>query len=235
MIKRIYEFDERFSPDGYYRGKVNAAAAAYGFSYDFCRFYSYGGGYILIYNSSCVMTGNFKKGELSEFLDFCGAYSLECPGGDAPAGFKPYKRTRLSCPVSEYEYDEKLLRVDSGFEDIYNILLSSFGEKIDHDLWYADISHRVRHGVSSTFLYKNCAAGRIDFIGGSCGYFSDIAVSPDHRRKGIGEELLKIMGAYLFRKGLCGELYAYNDVLPFYLRRGFKTLGSDVYYRRKEI
>lgn len=234
VIRRIYRFDGEHSLDGYYGGKIKAAAESYGFSYDFCRFYSYDGGYILIYNSSSIMTGIFKNGELSEFLDFCGAYSLECPKGDAPEGFEAYPRTMLTFPVMPYEYEKNELTVNSGFGRIYEITQSSFGD-IDRDLWYADISHRVRHGISTTFLYKNCASGRIDFVSENCGYIADIAVSPESRHKGTGGELLKVIGNHLFRMGLCGKLYAYNDVLPFYLHGGACVESSDVYYRRKEI
>lgn len=234
MISRIYGFDGEHSLNGCYGGKIKAAAEGYGFSYDFCRFYSCEAGYILIYNSSCVMTGEFTKGELSEFLDFCGVYSLECPHGDVPEGFQAYDRTMLSLTVKPYEYNENELTVNGGFGRICEIVQSSFGN-IDRSLWYADISHRVRHGISTTFLYKDCAAGRIDFINDGCGYISDIAVAPESRNKGIGGQLLKIIGDELFRRGLCGRLYAYNDMLPFYLHRGFRAEGGDVYYLRKDI
>lgn len=236
MITRAYSFDELKLSNSYYGGKIRSYAEAYGFGYDFCRFYRSNSGSILINNSNGVFDGEFLSDEeLNCFIRFSGIATIEAAFDFDIEGFVRTERFFLTAPVTEsFSYREEDLSVNCRLGEVYEILESSFG-KIDRDIWYADMSHRIRHGVSRLFLYKSCAVGSVDFEYGDMGYISDIAVSPDARGQGIAGELLKIIQVFLFTRNITGGLYAYNDMLPFYLHNGYKISGSGSYYTLKGI
>lgn len=236
MITRAYSFDELKLSDSYYGGKIRSYAEAYGFGYDFCRLYRSDCGSILINNSNGVFDGDFSHDEeLDCFIRFSGITSFEAAFEHDIDGFERTERKLLSAPVTEsFSYREEDLSVDCRLGEAYDILERSFG-RMDRDLWYADMSHRIRHGVSRLFLYKDCAVGTVDFEYGNVGYISEIAVAPEFRGRGIAGELLRIIQAYLFTRNITGELYAYNDLLPFYIRCGYKQIGKGSYYTLKGI
>ncbi|MGN0696525.1 MAG: GNAT family N-acetyltransferase [Oscillospiraceae bacterium] len=236
MITRAYSFDELKLSDSYYGGKIRSYAEAYGFGYDFCRFYRADGGSILINNSNGVFDGDFLPDEeLDCFIRFSGITSFEAEFDIDIEDFDRMERYFLTAPAAEsFSYNEKDLSVNCRLGEVYEILEKSFG-KMERDIWYADMSHRIRHGVSRLFLYKNSAVGSVDFEYGDMGYISDIAVSPEARGQGLAGELLGIIHAYLFTRNITGGLYAYNDMLPFYLHNGYKVTGSGSYYTLKGI
>lgn len=236
MITRAYSFEELKLSDSYYGGKIRSYAKAYGFGYDFCRAYCSDRGSILVNNSNGVFDGEFLPDEeLLCFIRFSGITTIEAAFDFDIEGFELTERYFLTAPVTEsFSYRSEDLSVDCRLGEVYDILARSFG-KIDREIWYADMSHRIRHGVSRLFLYKDCAAGSVDFEYGSTGYISDIAVAPEMRGRGYAGELLKIIQAYLFTRNITGGLYAYNDMLPFYLHNGYKLTVSGSYYTLKGI
>lgn len=236
MITRAYSLEELKLSDSYYGGKIRSYAEAYGFGYDFCRFYRSDRGSILINNANGVFDGEFLHDEeLDCFIRFSGITSFEAAFDYDIEGFDRTERFFLTAPVTEsFSYREEDLSVNCRLGEVYEILESSFG-KMERDIWYADMSHRIRHGVSRLFLYKSCAAGAVDFENGDMGYISEIAVSPESRGQGAAGELLKIIQLYLFTRNITGGLYAYNDMLPFYLHNGYKITGSGSYYTLKGI
>ncbi len=232
VIKRIYSLDETGLPDGYYGGKVNAYAKAYGFGYEFCRFFEYSGGIALINNSNCVIKGVFDT-ELEQFISFSAVTSLECPActKDFLKGFKGEKRFLLERKHTS-QNKQTITDTDFKLEDVYKIISSAF-EISDCDLWYADASHRIRHGVSACFLLENKAAAFIGFEYRGAGYVSEVAVLPEARRKGLGSKLLSAVCACLSQRDLDTRLFAYESTLPFYLKNNFTIIGSDMYYTSK--
>ncbi|MGN1416525.1 MAG: GNAT family N-acetyltransferase, partial [Oscillospiraceae bacterium] len=224
MITRAYSFDELKLSDSYYGGKICSYAKAYGFGYDFCRFYRSDSGSILINNSNGVFDGAFSLDEeLICFIRFSGITTIESAFDFDIECFDRTERYFLTAPVTEsFYYREEDLSMDCRLGEVYEILKRSFGN-IGRDIWYADMSHRIRHGVSRLFLYKGCAVGSVDFEYGDIGCISDIAVSPESRGQGIAGELLRIIQGYLFTRNITGGLYAYNDMLPFYLHNGYEV------------
>ena len=58
---------------------------------------------------------------------------------------------------------------------------------------------------------------------GSVGWFGNLIVKPDHRRRGVGRELVKHALHYLQNKGVkTVGLYAYQNLVSFYNGLGFK-------------
>lgn len=68
MIKQIFDVSSEMVTDSYYGRKILAAFYAYGGDYDFCRFYSCGGGLIHIYNAGMVIDGDPDINEVEMFI-----------------------------------------------------------------------------------------------------------------------------------------------------------------------
>ncbi|MGN1100622.1 MAG: GNAT family N-acetyltransferase, partial [Huintestinicola sp.] len=109
---------------------------------------------------------------------------------------------------------------------------ASFGET-EFDMWYADMSHRIRHGVSKAYMHKNAACACTDFIYEGAAYISQVAVMPDERGKGYGRELLDMISCELLNAGTVPRLWAYDDVMGFYRSIGFSETDEDYIYLKR--
>jgi GNAT superfamily N-acetyltransferase len=61
-------------------------------------------------------------------------------------------------------------------------------------------------------------------------HLAEIAVHPDHGRRGVGSQLLDAVGEWARRRGTMLTLTTFAHVAwnaPFYARRGFRVLGVD--------
>ena len=114
---------------------------------------------------------------------------------------------------------------------MYDIVRAAFGVS-EFDLWYADMSHRIRHGVSRAFMCDNVSCACIDFVYGGYGYISQVAVSPEHRGNGYGRKITHMVSGELAGMGAVSRLWAYDDVYDFYRRLGFEPVGYDNIYKR---
>lgn len=89
------------------------------------------------------------------------------------------------------------------------------------EIFAPDVSHRLRHGgaVSSVSNYGAALA----FLFDRGGVMSGIALSPEHRGKGLGKKLLTSL-----LSTVDGDFFvAANDINKnFYLRNGFTLMGT---------
>jgi predicted GNAT family N-acyltransferase len=85
-----------------------------------------------------------------------------------------------------------------------------------------DALHVVAYREHGTTRYP-VATGRL-LPGGAIGR---LAVLMEARRGGIGSRVLQALIAHAARRGdACVRLYAQQEVVPFYLRHGFATVGE---------
>lgn len=232
MIKLITDPAELVLDKSYYSGRINAACIAYGTGYDFCRLYSFEKGSALIYNSSAVISGECDDvSELQSFVMINSPETVECPPQIAEKltlrGYEKKHRTlfeRKAVPHTENFPEAALLM------KMYEIIKASFGET-ELDMWYADMSHRIRHGVSKAYMHKNAACACVDFIYEGAAYISQVAVMPDERGKGYGRKLLDMISCELLKAGTVPRLWAYDDVIGFYSRAGFAAAGEDLIFK----
>lgn len=235
MIKLITDPAELVLDKSYYSGRIEAACKAYGTGYDFCRLYSFDKGSALIYNSSAVISGECDDtAELQSFIMLNSPETVECPPQTAEKltlrGYEKKYRTlfeRKAVPQTENSPEEAVLM------KMYEIVKASFGET-EFDMWYADMSHRIRHGVSKAYMYKSAACACVDFIYEGAAYISQVAVMPDQRGKGYGRELLDMLSCELNKSGTVSRLWAYDDVMGFYRSIGFSEIDEDNIYIKKE-
>lgn len=242
MIERIYNTPEKGFSKSYYGRKIRSYAESYGYEYDFCRIYKLDDtGLLLLNNSNCVIDGSFSDNdELEFFIKMHSPMGIELGRQAlkkfAPEGYERQERFMIAMNrCCEKNYSAKDIIINSGFEQIYRILSASFGE-IDHDLWYVDISHRVRHKTAMTLLYKNSAAAVIEFIDDDYAYISEVATLPEKRRQGLCRQLLGYISDYLTDKGITGHMLAYHDKALFYTHLGFDNIHTedDIYFTVKK-
>lgn len=231
MIRLISEPSELILDESYYSGRINAACAAYGTGYDFCRLYRLGSGSGLIYNSSCVLSGEHDDpAEISDFIMINSPDMLECPVylGDRLELMGYDKRRRIlferqSCPEADAVPEKARLM------DMYDIVKDAFGET-EFDLWYTDMSHRIRHGVSEAFIYKGVSCACVDLVYEGTAYISQVATLSGERGKGYAGKLLDLISCMLLNEGNIPRLWAFEELEGFYRKAGFIPVGEDIIY-----
>lgn len=232
MIERIYSRECAYASDDYYGGKLESYLNAYGTGYDFCRIYSFSPkGSLLLYNANAVISGSAENfSELSAFLLMNRPDAIECDKEVSdrltPDGYDKVKRTLFrirSAPTNEHA-DELSLRT------MYDILSTSF-DGIFFDLWYTDLSHRIRHNISMAVTYKSAACASVDFIHNGRAYISSLAVKPEHRRKGYARTVLDIICGSINAEGY---LWATEESAEYYYKSGFEAVKEDIMFYRAE-
>ncbi len=246
MIRRIYDGSRLRLAEDYYSLKTIAALRAYGTDYDFCRFYSSGGGNILLYNSSAVLSGEMTDPEeTADFIKINSPDSAECPPPAAAllaekgslADEYEFKRRLLFKLIPQRDFDDERFKgiadVPVSLDRMYSVLKSCFGD-FPYDLWYADMSHRIRHKVSRAFMCGDGACAAMDFCIGKKAYISAVGTLPEERGKGLGSGLLKRIAAELEAGGAEGFLWCFEDLEGFYSHIGFRQTGEDIILLKKE-
>lgn len=244
MIKRVYDKQELFLSQDYYSSKIRSYIDAYGMRYGFCRFYSVSDGLatgsIMLLNGAAVMGGNMiESDEISDFIKMESPSSIECPRGLASRmKFRDFSMNRrvLFRMESDPDFDEDTFSrgLDSpvSLQQMFTILNSCF-DGLQYDLWYTDMSHRMRHEISRPFTYRSCTCASIDLIDSGKAYISGVATMPAERKKGNASGLLKYIAALLERNGIQGYLWAMESKSPYYRKMGFSPADEDLILLRQ--
>ncbi len=229
MIKRAYSLEDLslLPESGVEAQKIRALLIAYGTKYDFCRFYvsesvilcETDGSFVL-----CEYTDDRDVNELAEFFTFHGFLEIFCSKKlgelllrSLHCSFQKINLMRFygkAVPNEDIENSPPL-------DDVYKILKTTFN--IEYEPWYADMSHRIRHGVSGARVLGGSALIIQHNLNGEA-LLSQIATLPEQRRLGGASRLIK---------AVCAELYA-SDVyvlcedklLPFYGGLGFEKVSE---------
>ncbi|MGN1089189.1 MAG: GNAT family N-acetyltransferase, partial [Huintestinicola sp.] len=210
------------------------------------RFYTAKGtlasGNILLYNATAVIGGNFTDiAELDEFITMNAPLTIELPADVAVRlhldGYSAVSRTMFRVEIGDGDEEdimavEKELADPVSFERMYDILDKSF-EGMDFSLWYTDISHRTRHGVTMPLVYKNASCLSVDFSDEYTAYASCVATLPEERGKGYAERLLRYTASKLRNKKLELMLWADESSRGYYERLGFHPADDDIMLVRK--
>lgn len=246
MIKRVYTPDALSKGDDYYIGKINAYMKAYGGECNFCFFYvergSLAAGNIMLLNDTAVVSAGFAdKAELEEFLMMYSPSTVECPRSVSNKirmnGYEPQERClfRINVPMrdAEAEKTDDFKGDNVSLQEMFMILNQSFSG-LSYDGWYADMSHRVRHGISRVYTYKDCSCACLDFTSGKNAFISSVAVSPAERGKGTGRELMAQLERELKHNGLQGFVWADKTGEGFYRKLRYTPADEDIIFIRKK-
>lgn len=223
MIKRITDVSqlELLPEHGVEALKIRTLADAYGVGYDFCVFYSAGKrAFLAGLDSAFVLSGGagIRYEELSDFLAVRGCKELFCSERAAKkiAGYRAEKAVDLCRFYGAVKTED--YRKNPPLDEVYSVLKTAFD--IPYEPWYADMSHRIRHGVSRLAMLGDSAALVIQHNINGEALLSQIAVKPDARNKGLAKRLICAVCAEL------GDVYVLceNELTEFYGKCGFKRV-----------
>lgn len=167
--------------------------------------------------------------ELTAFVQAVGGRHLQLQG--------PGNLTALKSPVLFAEYclqpagrpAAPAAVQQNNLKGCYQILYSSPNSsiaKVEYNGWYADLSHKIRHGYAFCATLNGAAAVVSHLFGGSA-VLSGVAVLPQLRGKGRGRQLLAALPAVLpgvRRFYICCA----PQTEPFYRACGFVKTGRTV-------
>lgn len=236
----------------HYSRRIKSHFYAYGTDYSFSRFFFVEDskeivGIISIFNSTMIVASVESKAlsesmldEISGFVRMNKPMTVECEyiyaehlaerlndeySGDMRTEFDFIAKHKLP-PMSVNE----LPRLD----DVFDVLKTSFPAIADsYELWITDTSHRIRHGLSQSFLLNDCSTATIQYIIDDIALIGHVATVPQMRGKHYARHLLYWIGERLTQDGFKVKLYARPHRVSYYEEIGFKAIGTDTVLERK--
>lgn len=218
--------------DIHYALKIRSYLNAYGAERDFCGFYitENGNGCALAVNSLMVFYGDFCDiPELVSFISLHKPARVELPKKYAEdiAGYAKIRRTMYKFPKIFSDSFGAGVNREPNLDGVYEILAEGFPNIMQYELWLADTSHRIRHGVSKFFTYREATAAAILYDINGHVQIGQVATKTDARGQGLAKHLLFSLGAELFAQGKTPVLYALDIRRDFYENLGFIEVGTD--------
>ena len=197
-------------PNNYTR-RIKSHFAAYGTGYDFLHFYAVEEsgeklGIISVFNAS-MMISTFKDKRFDDKVlgELAGFILMNKP---AAVEF-------------EAEYSDKLAPCFPAIKNSY-------------ELWLTDTSHRVRRGLSQSFLLGNYTTATIQYIIDGVALVGHVGTIPEERGKFHARQLLYWIGEKLTQDGFQVRLFARPHRVSYYEEIGFKACGIDLVLERIE-
>jgi GNAT superfamily N-acetyltransferase len=224
------------------RRKIGALYQAYGFSYSFCSFYLSADEEIcaalyqsVLYFSDAGDT-SAEWGELLSPLPMASVFSdtaLSLDGFRCTSGLQLHRQAaendQVLAGVKKNQVSDACAVLKQAFPDIFAGQDASEASM----RFYCDLSHRVRHGVSSIFVLPKKAAAVLDCFGEASEpvLLAQLGVVPSLQRTGFGKALLETaLAAYAPREVLVFSQNTASD--RFYRAVGFEPIGSWWDYER---
>ena len=130
----------------------------------------------------------------------------------------------------------RLEGVSSEIAEAYKILSRVFPDEVNEGCfpeWYADFSHRVRHGMSKVYTLPGKCTATLYCQENGVLFLSQIATLEKYRRQGLAKSL---MGHIVAKNGTVLPVVLMSrsrESNAFYDHMGFIRVGSFYYYRRK--
>ena len=255
MIRQV--FDDCASLLGplkanHYSRRIKSHFQAYGTKYDFARFFEITDsegktvGMIVIFNASMIVStyegcSMDEQGlyELSQFIimnsplvveievcysDVLRPLLAEAYTTDVRTQFEFSGRNAL--PIMDVNELPKL-------DDVYKVLASSFPSIAEnYELWITDTSHRVRRGLSQSFLLGDYTTATIQYIVDKVALIGHVATVPERRGEFHARRLLYWIGERLTLDGFTVRLFARPHRVSYYEEIGFKELETDIVFER---
>ena len=235
-----------------YTRRIKSHFMAYGTEYDFLRFFiieesGEKTGVISVFNSA-MMISTFEGKTLSDAAldELAGVVSmimplqieLECSYGKklfslVSDDYNCDKRTEFAF-VSRNELPDMDVDELPKLDDVFRILAQSFPSIRDsYELWLTDTSHRVRRGLSQSFLLGDYTTATIQYIIDGVALIGHVATVPEERGKFHARRLLYWIGERLKRDGFEVRLFARPHRVSYYEEIGFREVGVDHVLERK--
>lgn len=255
MISQLKNIDNSMldgMKQNHYSRRIKSHFQAYGTAYDFTRFFqiSENGkflGMISIFNASmmitsaqgCKFSGNIID-EISNFIRINKPASVELENCYAYEVLKGIEYEYATDKRTEFEFISHNmlpeLNVDElpKLDDVFEILRQSFPSLAEsYELWLTDTSHRVRRGLSQSFLLGDYTTATIQYIIDGTALIGHVATIPEERGKFHARTLLYWIGERLTKDGFTVKLFARPHRVSYYEEIGFKEIGTDIVLERK--
>lgn len=235
MIKQITDINKLnlCSYTDIYEGKIKVLYETYGFGSKFCSFYCQGES-LLISKLDCdfvvkTYEKDFDAEELASFLKLSNARGVFL-SSDVLKAIEPFiSGEYLFNNLMEYNAHYKtersgLLDAFPRLDDVFEILKHDFN--ITHDLWLTDVSHRIRHGISTVYLYDKVSSATVLYDKDDIVFITQVATKFSERGKGIATKMLREIADTDRYKNKQILLVCRNKMLSFYENAGFKKIGE---------
>ena len=235
-----------------YTRRIKSHFRAYGTGYGFLRFFMIEEngeriGMISEFNSTMMIsTFEGKKVSKAVLKELAGVISLVMPMQielEEEYGLKlaalvgdeyfADKRTEFAF-VTKNELPDMDVNELPKLDDVYKILAQSFPSIRDsYQLWLTDTSHRVRRGLSQSFLLGDYTTATIQYIVDGVALVGHVATVPEERGKFHARRLLYWIGERLNKDGFEVRLFARPHRVSYYEEIGFREVGVDHVLERK--
>ena len=209
--------------------RIQSLYRSYGTGFDFLRFYYQTiddqiTAIMSIMDGNATLVGaNSDHNEIIAFLKVIGANTVyfedELPLEIIESGFV------VNISVIPIEAKVKEYNLSS----IYDIM-STYFTLPDFDIWYPDISHRIRH--NGAVAISNSIGAAIGLKGDNCALISGICIDRMKRKKGQGSQLLQELIDTLSSREIYG-LVDINGPIEFYTKNGFSIVSEFSTYKVK--
>lgn len=225
--------------DCYAASRIRALQKAYGTSQSFIRFYEEtDSGSFLSLEEGFAMAYLTKEAPLMEIGEFLSCTATEVLS-EIPLSLPDYQEESgniFSLPMSCFpSVKEERADVTEDLRAAQGVIMTVFPEiakKKGTERWYADLSHRVRHKMSSVYTILDQASCCVYCKENGLLVINDLGVVPDYRKKGLASFLLRYAAAchMPFEKMVLLSQNAFSDA--FYQHLGFSLSGTWYLYHR---
>lgn len=257
MISQIFSPCERLLDSlrhDHYSRRVKSHYFAYKTDYDFSRLFEISKdsrtlGAVSVFNASmivaCAENETFDSDTLSELAGFILMISpsvIEIPVEFAPALEKLLAEDYSIDHRTQFEFVSRneLPALDVNelprLDDVFRVLSSSFPSLAQsYELWITDTSHRVRRGLSQSFLLGDYSTATIQYIVDKVALIGHVATVPERRGEFHARRLLYWIGERLTRDGFTVRLFARPHRVSYYEEIGFKAIAHDIVFERIDV
>lgn len=209
--------------------------------YDFCSVYQGEGTLIGRYYDDLVIRTDKELSaeafeELTLFLKASGFSRGICGEKTSrlltEAGFKSdppdilYGFSAEKVPSEDYVPDFSELRENPPYDEVFDMLKDGFSG-IDHDSWYTDINHRVRHGTAKVYIYGGSTA-TVNSETETAAFVTLLATKNEFKGRGDAKKLLRSLGLHFSRLKKEMFILCLRELMPFYEKTGFCEAGRTV-------
>lgn len=220
-----------------YSCRILSLAAVYGFGYDFLRFYVQQTGsavsaVISVLDSDITVSFDSAAadmGEIAYFLRMTGFQSLLCSSGlkldfafEEGAVMKNGAGAKIVCRNIDVTQTISLKQLYD-FTDTH----------ADFEYWYADISHRIRHGGAGVYAVQAggeiISAALLSAIYENSAVLSAVKTARQYRGQGFSSAVISFISA-----SFGGDIYLMRrqgENKSFYEKLGFEDIGRWRMYR----
>ncbi len=190
---------------------------------------------LLKFENTFFITASSKADflEIKEFIFTVGFFSLQTKSTTLKKlGLREHERyICLSKKADNTEFQTLEDGTQLNLKRAYEILFEKENENIKRPVfegWYADLSHRIRHGTA-LFEMEGQSACVVSHLTKSSAVISGVATRENARGKGLGSKILNKTLKQLSDKRV--YVATSNKTADFYLKNGFKKTENISIYK----